>query len=106
MESARIRVEHRALCPHLAAGLVFVIKDLPPDLCAVTVAEATRALTHVLTLCNSDIYYAKLCERIPAKAKFPPAQMAVELDKTFSDKELSAIMVNNGRQLQVRRLHL
>jgi phosphatidylinositol kinase/protein kinase (PI-3 family) len=77
----------------MVKGLVFVITDLPPDLCAVTVSDATQTLTQILTLCNSDIYYGKLCARLPAVIN----QDALE---KFTEKELNIMIQANRTRLQ------
>ena len=78
----------------MVKGLVFVITDLPPDLCAVTVSDATQTLTQILTLCNSDIYYGQLCTRLPDEFT------AEQLESLFTEKELNIIIAHNRSKIQ------
>ena len=78
----------------MVKGLVFVITDLAPDLCAVTVSDATQTLTQILTLCNSDIYYGQLC------GKFPDEISAENLESLFTEKELNIMIAHNRSKIQ------
>jgi phosphatidylinositol kinase/protein kinase (PI-3 family) len=91
----------------MVKGLVFVIKDLAPDLdsvtCqlapdlyAVTVTDALQTLTQILTLCNSDLYYGALYARIPEERTIE------NIEQAFSDKEINVISAHNRHILQAQ----